>query len=55
MAKTFASKVAKGSTKPTGKDRVRVIKSVRSAKTGAYKFVDAIVHKDKAAAFFAEK
>ena len=33
----------------------KVIKAVRSPKTGAYSFKEAIVHKDKVKEFFANK
>lgn len=37
----------------SGKDHVRVIKSVKNPQTGAYIFKEAIVHKDKVKDFFA--
>jgi Domain of unknown function (DUF4295) len=37
----------------SGKDHVRVIKSVKNPTTGAYMFKDAIVHKDKVKDWFA--
>tara|TARA_B100000683_G_C12369546_1_gene506541 strand:- start:248 stop:412 length:165 start_codon:yes stop_codon:yes gene_type:complete len=35
-----------------GKDMVKVIKCVKSDKTGAYTFKEAIVHKDNAKEYF---
>jgi hypothetical protein len=37
----------------SGKDHVRVVKSVKNPQTGAYIFKEAIVHKDKVKDFFA--
>ncbi|MFM2269822.1 MAG: hypothetical protein RL757_3263 [Bacteroidota bacterium] len=37
----------------SGKDHVRVVKSVKDPKSGAYVFKEAIVHKDKVKDFFA--
>jgi hypothetical protein len=37
----------------SGKDHVRVIKSIKSPTTGAYSFKEAIVHKDKVKEWFA--
>jgi hypothetical protein len=37
------------------KNWTKVIKSVRSPKTGAYTFKDTIIHKDKVAEFLAAK
>jgi hypothetical protein len=37
----------------SGKDHVRVIKSVKSPTSGAYSFKEAIVHKDKVKEWFA--
>ena len=39
--------VATLKTAGAGKDWARVIKTVRSPKTGAYTFKESIVHKDK--------
>jgi hypothetical protein len=36
----------------SGKDHVRVIKSVKNPETGAYTFKEAILHKDKVKDFF---
>jgi Domain of unknown function (DUF4295) len=36
----------------SGKDHVRVIKSVKNPDTGAYTFKEAILHKDKVKDFF---
>jgi hypothetical protein len=37
----------------SGKDHVRVVKSVKNPDTGAYTFKEAIVHKDKVKEWFA--
>ncbi|RYE00087.1 MAG: DUF4295 domain-containing protein [Sphingobacteriales bacterium] len=37
------------------KNFTKVVKSVRSPKTGAYTFKEAIIHKDKVAEYFAKK
>lgn len=37
------------------KNFTKVVKAVRSPKTGAYTFKDAIIHKDKVAEYFAKK
>jgi hypothetical protein len=37
----------------SGKDHVRVLKTVKNPQTGAYIFKEAIVHKDKVKEFFA--
>ncbi len=37
----------------SGKDHVRVIKSVKNPTTGAYSFKEAIVHKEKVKEWFA--
>ena len=39
----------------SGKDHVRVVKSVKNPVTGAYMFKEAIIHKDKVKDFFAAK
>ncbi len=39
----------------SGKDHVKVIKSVKNETTGFYSFKEQIVHKDKAKEFFAAK
>ena len=39
----------------SGKDHVRVIKSVKDPVTGAYSFKEQILHKDKVKDFFADK
>ena len=36
----------------SGKDHVRVLKSVKDPLTGVYKFKEAIIHKEKVADFF---
>jgi hypothetical protein len=36
----------------SGKDHVRVVKSVKNPETGAYTFKDAIIHKDKVKDWF---
>ena len=53
-AKTaIKSKDAKAASE--AKNWTKVIKAVRSPKTGAYTFKEQIVHKDKVKAFLAEK
>ena len=37
----------------SGKDHVRVIKSVKSPVTGAYSYREAIIHKDKVTEWYA--
>lgn len=37
----------------SGKDHVRVIKSIKNPETGAYTFKEAIIHKDKVKDWFA--
>ena len=39
----------------SGRDHVKVVKSVKNPKTGAYSFKEQIVHKDKVKEFFAAK
>ena len=39
----------------SGRDHVKVVKSVKNRKTGAYSFKEQIVHKDKVKEFFAAK
>ena len=39
----------------SGKDHVRVVKSVKDPVTGNYSYKEVIVHKDKVAEFFASK
>ncbi|HMQ48527.1 MAG TPA: DUF4295 family protein [Saprospiraceae bacterium] len=39
----------------SGRDHVKVIKSVKDPKTGKYSYKEVIVHKDKVAEFFAKK
>jgi hypothetical protein len=36
----------------SGKDHVRVVKSVKNPETGTYTFKDAIIHKDKVKDWF---
>jgi Domain of unknown function (DUF4295) len=50
------SKVAsRGANAGTGKDYVKVIKSIKDPVTGKYSFKEQIVHKDKVKEFFANK
>jgi Domain of unknown function (DUF4295) len=37
----------------SGKDHVRVIKSIKNPETGAYTFKEAIIHKEKVKEWFA--
>jgi Domain of unknown function (DUF4295) len=54
QAKTaIKSKDAKAASE--AKNFTKVIRAVRSPKTGAYTFKEAIVHKDKIKAFLAQK
>lgn len=39
----------------TGRDHVKVIKSVKDPKTGKYTFKEMIIHKDDTKEFFANK
>jgi hypothetical protein len=50
MAKKVVASLQKGG----GKQHTKVIKMVRSDKTGAYTFVEQIVHNDKVNDFFAK-
>mgnify|MGYP001354512308 FL=1 len=50
MAKKVVASLQKGG----GKQHTKVIKMVRSEKTGAYTFVEQIVHNDKVNDFFAK-
>lgn len=48
MAKKVVASLQKGG----GKQHTKVIKMVKSPKTGAYQFKEAIVHNDKVAEYF---
>ena len=39
----------------SGRDHVKVIKSIKDPVTGKYTYKEQIIHKDKVAAFFADK
>ncbi|HLU17832.1 MAG TPA: DUF4295 family protein [Edaphocola sp.] len=52
-AKTAIKKDQKANV--DAKNYTKVVKSVRSPKTGAYTFKEAIIHKDKVADYFAKK
>jgi hypothetical protein len=52
-AKTAIKKDQKGAAE--AKNWTKVIKSVRSPKTGAYTFKEQIIHKDKIKDFLAQK
>ncbi len=39
----------------SGRDHVKVIKSIKDPITGKYTYKEQIIHKDKVAAFFADK
>lgn len=39
----------------SGKDFVKVIKSIKNEKTGKYSFKESIIHKDNVKEFFADK
>ena len=50
------SKVAqRGANAGSGKDFVKVIKSIKDPVSGKYSFTEQIVHKDKVKEFFANK
>ncbi len=51
----MAKKVVASLKTGKGKDFVRVIKTVKSPKTGAYTFKEAIVHKDHVNDFFSQR
>ncbi len=51
----MAKKVVASLQKGEGKTYSKVIKMVRSEKTGAYNFKEEIVHNDKVKDFFAKK
>ena len=51
----MAKKVVASLQKGEGKTYSKVIKMVRSEKTGAYNFKEEIVHNDKVKEFFAKK
>ena len=57
MAKSASknAKVKDAKASAEAKNWTKVIKAVRSPKTGAYTFKEAIVHKDKVKDFLAEK
>jgi hypothetical protein len=57
MAKKVSknSKVAqRAANAGTGKDHVKVVKSIKDPSTGRYSYKTMIVHKDKVADFFAD-
>ncbi len=39
----------------SGKDHVKVVKSIKDPVTGRYTYKEVIIHKDKVKAFFADK
>lgn len=51
----MAKKVVASLQKGEGKAYTKVIKMVKSPKTGAYSFKEEIVHKDQVKDFFAKK
>ena len=51
MAKKVVASLQKGG----GKEHTKVIKMVKSDKTGAYSFKEEIVHNDKVKDFFTKK
>jgi hypothetical protein len=51
MAKKVVASLQKGG----GKEHTKVIKMVKSDKTGSYNFREEIVHNDKVKDFFAKK
>lgn len=52
-AKTAIKKDPKAGAE--SKNYTKVVKTVRSPKTGAYSFKEAIIHKDKVNEYFAQK
>lgn len=51
----MAKKVVASLQKGEGKTFTKVIKMVKSPKTGAYTFKEEIIHNEKVKAFFAKK
>jgi hypothetical protein len=49
-----AKVAARAANLGSGKDHVRVIKSVKNPTTGSYTFKETIVHKDKVKDYFTE-
>lgn len=46
---------ARGANAGSGRDHVKVVKSIKDPKTGKVTFKEQIVHKDKVKEFFASK
>ena len=55
MAKAAKTAIKKGAKDLEAKNFTKVIKTVRSPKTGAYSFKEAIIHKDKVKDFLSAK
>jgi Domain of unknown function (DUF4295) len=55
MAKAAKTAIKKDQKSADAKNWTKVIKSVRSPKTGAYTFKEQIIHKDKIKDFLAQK
>ncbi len=55
MAKAAKTAIKKDSKASDAKNWSKVIKAVRSPKTGAYTFKEQIIHKDKVKDFLAQK
>ena len=53
MAKVSKNARTNRTAQAGSKDHVRVIKSVKSEKTGGYSFVEKVIHKDKVKEFLA--
>ncbi len=56
MAKVSKNvRVSKGGQKGGGRDFVKIVKSIKNPKTGAYSFKEYIVHKDHVQDFLKQK
>lgn len=55
MAKQAKTAIKKGEKDTEAKAWTKVIRTVRSPKTGAYSFKEAVVHKDKVKDFLGSK
>lgn len=55
MAKVAKTGIKKGALDTESKNFTKVIKTVRSPKTGAYSFKESIIHKSKVKALLSEK
>lgn len=48
------SRTGKRAAAGSGRDHIKVIKSIKDPVTGKYSYKEQIIHKDKVTAFFAE-